>query len=271
MYPVAVLAGGLGLRLRELTGDAAARRRWCRCSGARSSTGSWRRSRRRASPTSCCSWVTRATSIRDHVGTAIEFGLAVTYVDDGPTLRGTGGAILHALPAAPRELLGDLRRHVARRRPRRRGSGLRRARGTSRAHDRAPQSRRVGNRATRSSTTAWSSTTGRAPSRRRRAHRLRHAPLPAERVGLPGTPTRSSTWLTCLRPLIAQHEVVAFDVTSRFHDIGTPEAVRETETFLLAHSPSWLRRSRDPDAERFGTESGRAELDDPTDGVGQRG
>ena len=48
MYPVAVLAGGLGLRLRELTGDAAAQGDGA---GARTPVrglASWRRSRRQA-------------------------------------------------------------------------------------------------------------------------------------------------------------------------------------------------------------------------------
>ena len=37
--------------------------------------------------------------IRRHVGTGADFGLNVTYLDDGPSLLGTGGAIRAALPA----------------------------------------------------------------------------------------------------------------------------------------------------------------------------
>jgi NDP-sugar pyrophosphorylase family protein len=43
-----------------------------------------------------------ADQIREHVGDGQRFGLRVRYSDDGPTLRGTGGAIRRALP-----LVGD--------------------------------------------------------------------------------------------------------------------------------------------------------------------
>jgi NDP-sugar pyrophosphorylase family protein len=43
-----------------------------------------------------------ADQIRAHVGDGTEFGLRVRYSDDGPTLLGTGGAVRRALP-----LLGD--------------------------------------------------------------------------------------------------------------------------------------------------------------------
>jgi NDP-sugar pyrophosphorylase family protein len=43
-----------------------------------------------------------ADQIRAHVGDGARFGLRVRYSDDGPTLRGTGGAVRRALP-----LVGD--------------------------------------------------------------------------------------------------------------------------------------------------------------------
>ena len=43
-----------------------------------------------------------AEQIREYVGGGARFGLRVRYSDDGPTLRGTGGAIRRALP-----LVGD--------------------------------------------------------------------------------------------------------------------------------------------------------------------
>ena len=121
MYPVAVLAGGLGLRLRELTGTQLPK---AMVPVLGRPFVDWQLE------TLAASGVTEVVllvghsgdHIRDHVGSGHQFGLAVTYVEDGPTLRGTGGAILHALPALLRELLGDLRRHAARRRPRRRRS-----------------------------------------------------------------------------------------------------------------------------------------------------
>jgi NDP-sugar pyrophosphorylase family protein len=43
-----------------------------------------------------------ADQIRDHVGDGSRLGLRVRYSEDGPTLRGTGGAVRRALP-----LIGD--------------------------------------------------------------------------------------------------------------------------------------------------------------------
>ena len=43
-----------------------------------------------------------AEQIREHVGAGKQYGLRVRYSDDGPTLRGTGGAVRRALP-----LIGD--------------------------------------------------------------------------------------------------------------------------------------------------------------------
>jgi NDP-sugar pyrophosphorylase family protein len=39
----------------------------------------------------------RGEMLRDHVGDGARFGVAVTYVDEGPNLRGTGGALRLAL------------------------------------------------------------------------------------------------------------------------------------------------------------------------------
>jgi NDP-sugar pyrophosphorylase family protein len=43
-----------------------------------------------------------ADQIREHIGDGSRFGLRVRYSEDGPTLRGTGGAVRRALP-----LIGD--------------------------------------------------------------------------------------------------------------------------------------------------------------------
>ncbi len=42
-----------------------------------------------------------ADQIRLHVGDGSRYGLRVRYSDDGPTLRGTGGAVRRALPLIP--------------------------------------------------------------------------------------------------------------------------------------------------------------------------
>ena len=98
MLPVAVLAGGLGTRVRHRTGPAVPKAllvvggspfidlklRELRAGGAsRGSSCSSATAGRRSSTTS---------------GTARRFDLEVEYVRDPPDLLGTGGAIRHALP-----------------------------------------------------------------------------------------------------------------------------------------------------------------------------
>ena len=101
----------------------------------------------------------------------------------------------------------------------------------------APQSRRSGNRATRSSTRGHVVDYGKSPP-----------PAGAEHIDYGMLLFQRSSWdcrdaeevfdlADVLRPLIRSRDVAAFEVTARFHDIGTPEAVRETEAFLSRTPP----------------------------------
>ena len=55
--------------------------------------------------------------------------------------------------------------------------------------------------------------------------------------GTAGTPSEVFDLGRRAAPADPQPGVVAFEVDSRFHDIGTPEAVRETEGFLSRTPP----------------------------------
>ena len=194
MYPVAVLAGGLGTPASRPHGRCSCPRPSCRCSGARSSHGKLQTLAERGRPTSSCSWVTPATrSAARRERRALRPRGRVRR--GRPTLLGTGGE-LHCSMLPPK-FLGHLRRHP----PRRRLAAAEAAFDTSgcpRCHDRCSTTVTRGQPNNVLVRPVLCRRLREEPSpRRRRAHRLRHAPLPAELVGLPGTPRRSSTSPTC--------------------------------------------------------------------------
>ena len=100
LLPIAILAGGLATRLRpatetipkallEVSGEpfVAHQLRLLRSAGARRVV-------------LCIAYL--GNLVRDFVGSGEQFHLDVAYSDDGPALRGTAGALLHAAP-----LLGE--------------------------------------------------------------------------------------------------------------------------------------------------------------------
>jgi NDP-sugar pyrophosphorylase family protein len=234
MYPVAVLAGGLGLRLRELTGQLP--KAMVPVLGR--PFVDWQLETLAASGVTDVVLLVGHSGdhIRDHVGSGDRFGLAVTYVEDGPTLRGTGGAILHALGSLPSSFwvtYGDtlLDVDLAAAQAAFDTSGCRALMTVLHNRDEWQPSNALVD-------AGYVVDYGKSP-----------APAGAEHIDYGMLLFRRSAWddrnadqvfdlADVLCPLIARREVVAFDVTSRFHDIGTPEAVRETELFLLRTPPA---------------------------------
>jgi NDP-sugar pyrophosphorylase family protein len=100
-YPVAVLAGGLGTRLRDVTGDVLPKA-LVPVRGRPFLDWKLEELARQGATQVALLIGHGADEIRAHVGNGSQFGVEITYVDDGPELRGTGGALLQALP-----LLGD--------------------------------------------------------------------------------------------------------------------------------------------------------------------
>jgi NDP-sugar pyrophosphorylase family protein len=234
MYPVAVLAGGLGLRLRELTG-AILPKAMLPVLGR--PFVDWKLEGLAASGVTEVVLLVGHSGdrIRDHVGSGKQFGLDVRYVEDGPTLRGTGGALLHALPLFSScfwVTYGDtlLQFDVRAAESAFEHSGSRALMTVLHNRGELQPSNVVVD-------AGYVVQYGKSPT-----------PLGAEHIDYGMLLFQQSAWACrtadevfdladVLAPLIAARGVVAFDVTSRFHDIGTPEAVRETEAFLLRHPP----------------------------------
>lgn len=100
MLPVAILAGGLGTRLYPVTQTIPKALVEVRGEPFIAQQLRLLQARGIESVVLCVGHL--GEMIRDFVGDGAQFGVAVSYANDGPSLRGTAGALRHALP-----LLGD--------------------------------------------------------------------------------------------------------------------------------------------------------------------
>lgn len=110
MIPCVILAGGLGTRIRSLSGPVPKALVPVAGQPFVHHQLSWLARQGVESVVLCIGHLGGA--VRDYVGNASRWGLAVTFVDDGPTLRGTAGALRlaldqGALPDAFLVLYGD--------------------------------------------------------------------------------------------------------------------------------------------------------------------
>jgi len=176
----------------------------------------------------------QGAQIRDHVRDGSRFGLAVDYVDDGPELRGTGGALLHALPtltaSGPRfwvtygDTLLDFDISAAERRSDASGhpclmTVLRQGSGAP-----EPSNCRVEG----ALVTAY----GKRPTPPGAEH-IDYGMLILGGDELLGWSDRTSFDLgEVVADLAPQGLVDAFEVGERFHDVGTLEALRDTEAYI---------------------------------------
>src|SRR5712692_2156565 len=98
MLPVAVLAGGLGNRLHAVTGDALPK---ALVPVLGRPFIDWKLEGLAAAGTHRVVLLVghHGGQIRAHVGDGRRYGLSVEYVEDGPVLLGTGGAVARALPS----------------------------------------------------------------------------------------------------------------------------------------------------------------------------
>ena len=176
-----------------------------------------------------------ADTIRDHVGNGSALGLRVEYLEDGPTLLGTGGAVARVIPRLGNSPLGDVWRHAARLRPRRRGSGLCTDRGMPRPDDGAAPPATAGSPAMRSSVMGGSWPYAKNPTPAGAEH-IDYGMLLFRADAIRGVEATTPFDLgAVLGRLVADGRLGAFEVDRRFHDIGTPAALEETETWL--HAP----------------------------------
>ncbi len=233
MHTVAVLAGGLGRRLRALSADTLPKPLYPVLGRP---FLDWKlEGLAEAGVTQVVLLVGHeGQQIRAHVGDGARFGLAVEYADDGPTLLGTGGALCHALPLLPSIFwvtYGDSLLQV----------DLPAAESTFAASECQVLMTVLRNR------NQWQPSNVAVKSGCVAAYNKDHPPSGAEHIDYGMLLFDRSAWNgfsadeafdlgDVLEPLVNAGQVIAFEVTARFHDIGTSDAVRETESFLTRNA-----------------------------------
>ncbi|HEY7107097.1 MAG TPA: sugar phosphate nucleotidyltransferase [Acidimicrobiia bacterium] len=229
MYPVAVLAGGLGTRLRELSGDDLPK-------ALLPLLGrpfiDWKLAGLAAAGVQQVVLLVghRADQIRAHVGDGARFGVEVRCIDDGPQLLGTGGALRRALPELPDTFwvtYGDSLLEV----------DLRAAQSTLEGSPRHSLMTVLHNR------DRWQPSNVVVDRGVVVAYHKDPPPPAAQHIDYGMLLLHRRAWdsftddlpfdlADVLAPLVEARQLAAYEVSSRFHDIGTPDAVRETESFL---------------------------------------
>jgi len=230
MLPVAVLAGGLGNRLRVVTGDTLPK---ALVPVLGRPFIDWKLEELAAAGAHRVILLVghHGSAIREHVGSSWHSSLEVECVDDGPTLVGTGGALVRALP-----LLGDafwvtygdslIHIDMERAEARFRRAGVAALMTVLHNQDRFQPSNVV---VAGDLVVAYSKDpppTG--------AEHIDYGMLAFRRDAIPAIdPSRGVDLTEILATLVDSRQLGAFEVTEQFHDIGTPQALRETERFLL--------------------------------------
>jgi NDP-sugar pyrophosphorylase family protein len=229
VHPVAILAGGLGTRLRQVTGESVPKA--LAPVGGRPFIDRKLIELRDAGAQEVLLLVAHgADAIRDHVGNGSSFGLRVDYLEDGPTLLGTGGAVARAIPHLGDEFwvtYGD----------------------TLLDFDHAAAEAAFATADTLALMTVlrnqdrWQPSNALVRDGRVIAYAKQPAPAGAEHIDYgmilfhadairPGEDTVPFDLVVVLRRLVAERQLGAFEVDRRFHDIGTPAALQETEAWL---------------------------------------
>lgn len=229
MLPVAVLAGGLGTRLRAVTG-ADAPKALAPVAGRPFIDHKLLELRAEGASDVLLLVGHGAGEIRAHVRGGEAFGLRVDYLEDGPTLLGTGGAIARAIPR-----LGDrfwvtygdtlLEVDVAGAERQLRNDGTAALMTVLHNRDRWEPS----NVLVRGGRVA---AYGKAP-RPEGAEHIDYGMLLFTAAPFEARVAEGAFDLALvIGDLVAEDEVAAFPVTERFHDIGTPQALLDTEAWL---------------------------------------
>jgi NDP-sugar pyrophosphorylase family protein len=230
-YPVAILAGGFGHRLRSVTGENLPKvlvpvlgRPFI----------DWKlEGLADAGATQVVLLVAHhGTMVREHVGDGQRFRLEVSYVDDGPMLLGTGGALLRALGSLPRVFwvtYGDTLLDVD----------------LAAAEACFDQSDCVALMTVLQNRDRWEPSNVVVGDERVLAYGQSPPPIGAQHIDYGMLAFNRAAWDAqprerafgldaVLEPLIAARRVAAFEVSNRFYDVGTPTALRSTERFLAA-------------------------------------
>jgi MurNAc alpha-1-phosphate uridylyltransferase len=229
VLPVAVLAGGLGTRLRLVTGETLPKA-LVPVAGRPFIDRKLDELRGRGANEVVLLVGHGGDALRTHVGDGEAFGLQVTYLEDGPTLLGTGGALLRARP-----MLGDTFWTTY-------GDTLLSV-DTASAEAQFAASDALGLMTVLHNRDRWEPSNTRVEGSRVVAYSKQPRPAAAEHIdygmllfraaALSGFgPGDAFDLGEALGALVTQQRLDAFEVTERFHDIGTVEALRETEDWV---------------------------------------
>ena len=240
MEPVAVLAGGLGTRLREVTGDALPKA-MVEVDGRPFIDHKLRELHDEGAHDVLLLIGHGAGAIRDHVGDGTSFGLQITTLEDGPELLGTGGAIVRARPRlGPRFWVtyGDTLLDVD----------------VAHAEDALARSGALALMTVLENRDRWQASNAvvrddrvveySKDPRPDGAGHIDYGMLLFDTAAFDGrTPHTAFDLAHLLGELAANDSLIAFVVTEPFRDIGTPDALRDTE--------AWLRARVGPDGESW--------------------
>lgn len=232
MLPVVILAGGRGTRLASVTGDATPKA-MVRVAGRPFIDHKLDDLAARGVRDVVLLVGHRGEILSQHVGDGSHYGLRVRSLADGRALRGTAGAIVAArslLPDAFWVTYGDTLLDV----------DLSTAEARFREHGRPALMTVLRNRDRfEPSNVVVRSDAVLAYAKDPRpvgAEFIDYGMLAFERAVFDGWAGDATIDLAeVLGELVARGAVTAFEVTERFHDIGTVDALRETERYLRAH------------------------------------
>lgn len=228
MLPVVVLAGGLGTRLRDITGDDLPKA--LVPVDGRPFIDYKLTGLAHHGVTDVLLLVgSHGEQLREHVGDGSRYGTRVRAIDDGPNLRGTGGAIRSALPELPDAFwitYADTYLEVD----------------VAGAEQRFRDADALGLMTVLHNRDRWEPSNavvedgfvvayGKMPEGR--AEHIDYGMVALRRDAFRDAPRDAAFDLGVIfNELAAAHQLIAFEVTQRFHDIGTPAALTETEEFF---------------------------------------
>jgi MurNAc alpha-1-phosphate uridylyltransferase len=237
VLPVVVLAGGLGTRLRAVTGETLPKA--LVPVDGRPFIDYKLAGLAHDGITDVVLLVgSKADQLRAHVGDGSRYGMRVRAIDDGPNLRGTGGAILSALPELPDAFwvtYADtyLQADVAAAEERFRDANAIGLMTVLHNRDRWEPSNAV---VEDSFVVAYAK--GMSDDR---AEHIDYGMVALHRAAFRDAPSDAAFDLGVIfNALAPEHQLVAFEVTERFHDIGTPAALAETEEYFRMND-TWTR------------------------------
>ena len=228
MLPVALLAGGLGTRLRSLTGDQLPK---ALVPVAGRPFIDWKLQELREQGVEDVVLLVGhgASPLEGHVGDGSRHGVRVRYSHDGPVLQGTGGALRAALPQLPDAFwvgYADtlLQVPMAEAEDAFRASGLDGLMTVLENRDSLETSN--------TSVSGGRVTAYDKPARPGTHEHIDYGLLILTKAAFDGLPNEAFDLGAVIHRLVEEGRLGAFQVAERFRDVGTPEAHAETEAYL---------------------------------------